>query len=450
MKKREKVLIISYWYPPKRTIGALRLAKWVKYLPDFGWEPVVVTVAPRTNLYTRHGTLPDEVRCGRVYRTRDLSLNELLYAFGERFVDQVVGQRMPHDMGLHDSRQGWLFFSLRKKIYGFGYMVYKHLICFPDEVWPWLLEYPKIEAIARKEQPDVLLSSSLPNTSHLIASWLSQNLGIPWVADFRDLWTQNHVFRRILPLHSLEVILEKKTLKPAVTLITVSEPLKAQLENLHGKPVYVIPNGFDPDDFPDETACFNPTWPLRIVYTGLIYPKHRDPSPLFAALQTLLDKGEIQAGEMQIDFYGRRLHVIRDLLERYPSVRPLVRLKGEVPYREALLAQCSADVLLLLEWTDPKAQGVYTGKVFEYLGARRPILSIGPAGGVIEKLLKETQAGVHVQSAEEIVPWLLRWLEEKRRLGYPSFTGKTEAIQRYTRWEQTRRLAEVLSKALGP
>jgi len=438
-----KVLIITYWYPPKRAIGSLRAAKWAKYLPDFGWEPVVVTVAPRTDLYTRHGTLPDELRCGRVYRTRDLSLNEFLYTLGNRFSGPRVSKTgsAPSKRRTHSA---W-----KQGMYRLGYALYEQVLCFPDEAWPWLLEYTKFEAIARKEQPDVLLSSSPPNTTHLMASRLSRRLGLPWVADFRDLWTQNHVLRRFFLLRPLEVLLEKRTMKPASALITVSEPLKTQLERLHGKPVYVIPNGFDPEDFPKEHVLSDPQGPLRIVYTGLIYPGKRDPSPLFAALQMLLDRREIQPNEVQIEFYGRRLHLVEDLLRLYPSVRPLVRLKGEVPYRESLRAQRAADVLLLLEWTDPQAQGVYTGKVFEYLGAKRPILFIGPVGGVIEKLLKETQAGVHVQSAEEIVPWLLRWLEEKRRLGSPVFMGQEDAIRRYTRREQTRKLAEVLSRALG-
>ncbi len=439
-----KVLIVTYWYPPKRTIGALRPAKWAKYLPEFGWEPIVVTVEPHSDLYTRHGTLADELRQGRVYRTRDLSLNELLYA--TRALSPVRKFARALSSAPENNPEGRL--KSRNPLGRLGhlaYWVYKQFICFPDEAVPWLLEYPRIERIAREERPEVILSSSLPNTSHLIASLLSRRLAIPWVADFRDLWSQNHVLPRNVLLRWIEVILEKKTVEPAAGLITVSEPLKCQLEQLHGKPTYVIPNGFDPEDFPNEPPPSDPSRPLRIVYTGSVYPVHRDPRPLFAALQMMLKEGKIRSGDVQIDFYGRRLNVVWSLLESYPDVRPMVRLKGEVPYEEALKAQVSADVLLLLEWTDPKAKGVYTGKVFEYLGAKRPILSVGPAEGVIAELLRETKAGVHVQRAEEILPWLSRWLDEKRAFGRPRWLGDPEVVGRYSRREQARYLAEVLS-----
>lgn len=440
-----KVLIVTYWYPPKRTIGALRPAKWAKYLPEFGWEPIVVTVKPHSDLYTRHGTLSDELRQGRVYRTRDLSLNELLYAARAllplrkltRALSGAPENNFEERVKLRRSWHRWSHLV---------YWAYKQFVCFPDEAVLWVLEYPKIEHIAREERPEVILSSSLPNTSHLIASLLSRRLAIPWLADFRDLWSQNHVLPRNALLRWIEVLVERKTLEPAAGLITVSGPLKYQLEQLHGKPAYVIPNGFDPEDFPNEPPSSDSTGPLRIVYTGSVYPVHRDPRPLFAALQMMREEGKIRSEDVQIDFYGRRLDLVWSLLESYPDVRPMVRLKGEVPYEEALKAQVSADLLLLLEWTDPKAKGVYTGKVFEYLGAKRPILSVGPAEGVIAELLQETKAGVHVQHAEEILPWLHRWLDEKRAFGRPRWLGDPQAIGRFSRREQARYLAEILNR----
>ncbi|MBX6423454.1 glycosyltransferase [Thermosulfurimonas sp. F29] len=414
------------------------MEKWAKYLPEFGWEPIVVTVEPRTDMYTRHGALPDELRRGKVYRTRDLSLNEFLYSWASRFRTQ----KGVSDGGGYKSPSTLHRFGLR--IGSFAYRLYKQLICFPDEAVPWLLEYPKIERITQKERPDVVLSSSLPNTCHIIASRLSRRLRLPWVADFRDLWTQNHAFRRIFPLRLLEVWLEKRTIAHAAALITVSEPLKDQLESLHRKPVFVIPNGFDPDDFPEESISSNPDGPLLIVYTGMIYPGKRDPSPLFAALSVLLRRGKISSGDVRVDFYGRKLDVVLDLLERYPEVKDMVQLRGEVSHEEAMKAQRAADVLLLLGWTDPQARGIYTGKVFEYLGAKRPILSIGPEGDVIEELLNETKAGVHLKSVESIASWLERWLQEKKVYGAPAYQGDEEVILRYTRREQTQDLSKTL------
>jgi len=104
--------------------------------------------------------------------------------------------------------------------------------------------------------------------------------------------------------------------------------------------------------------------------------------------------------------------------------------------------------LLLLEWVDPRAKGVYTGKIFEYLGARRPILSIGYKEGVIARLLQETGAGVQVAQAKEIEPWIRQWLTEKRREGRPRWRGSEHSLRPYTRREQTRQLADLLAEVV--
>jgi len=440
-----KVLLLTYWYPPKQAIGALRLAKWAKYLPEFGWEPVVITVQPRSTLYTQHGALPDELRVGRVYRTRDWSLNEILFALTTRFRRRRTTSAQQPSSSASPLPVAW-----RRMLTRLGYAFYKQVLCFPDEVWPWLFEYATIEAIARQEQPAVVVSSSLPNTTHLLAARLARRLRLPWIADFRDLWTQNHVFRRLEPLYTWERLLEQRTLRYAAALVTVSEPLREQLAWLHAKPVYVITNGFDPSDYPQPQIppSSSPEAPLQVLYTGRIYPGKRDPTPLFQALATLRQQGNIAAEDVKVLFYGHRLEVVRQLLQPFPEVEPMVELHAPVPHKEALRLQQQADVLLLLEWVDPRAKGVYTGKIFEYLGARRPILSIGYKEGVIARLLQETGAGVQVAQAKEIEPWIRQWLTEKRREGRPRWRGSEHSLRPYTRREQTRQLADLLAEVV--
>src|SRR5205807_973392 len=101
-----------------------------------------------------------------------------------------------------------------------------------------------------REQPDVIFSSALPPTSHLVARRLSRKARLPWVAEFRDLWTDNHAFQRIQPLLTVERILERWAMREADALVTVSEPLADTLRKRLNKPVFVVPNGYDPDDFP--------------------------------------------------------------------------------------------------------------------------------------------------------------------------------------------------------
>ncbi len=431
-----RVLLLAYWYPPKQAIGSLRLAKWAKYLPDFDWEPVIVTVQAQSELYTRHGILKDEVKQGRVYRTRDRSLNEMFYSL------RSPKKTQKEDTSFSSSPSSKFIFKL-------GYSVYKHILCFPDEVWPWLFDYSEIAAIAKKENIDIILSSSLPNTAHIIASRLARDMHLPWVADFRDLWTQNHVFRRIKPLYTLEQCLERRVLREASALITVSEPLRDNLIRLHNKPGYVIMNGFDPSDF-DSISSFGDdrSAPLRILYTGRIYPKKQDPTPLFKALESLLKQGSLHAKDVKVVFYGPMVQIAKELVSSFPEVAPLIEIHNPVPYQESLRLQKEADVLLLLEWKDPSVKGVYTGKVFEYLGARRPILSIGYKKGILGDLLGKTQAGFHVENSKEIESLILRWLKEKRKYARPLWTGEEKELQQYTRREQTRQLANILNKVV--
>jgi len=128
-----KVLIIAYWYPPKQTIGALRPAKWVKYLPDFGWDPVVITVSPRTDRYTKYGSLQEGPTAGRIYRTRDLSLNELLHSLSRRELPNHSATPQPTANPVTSTS---LPSKLRRFAHRFAYAFYKSVLCFPDEAWP--------------------------------------------------------------------------------------------------------------------------------------------------------------------------------------------------------------------------------------------------------------------------------------------------------------------------
>lgn len=433
MKKR-KVLIISYRYPPMQTMGALRASNIAKRLPLYGWEPVVVTVTPGTDFYMRGGQLevPPMVE---VHRTKDRSFHQFVIRLLRAIEHQGSNEGELKDVSIPNK----ICLSTLKR---WAHVVYRQIICFPDECIPWyLLEYRAIRAIAKRTHPKVILSSSLPNTCHLIAHRLTRELNIPWVADFRDLWTQNHISKRIWPLRWIEKELEKKVIRKASALVTVSEPLAEQLKTLHRKQTFIIPNGFDEMALSLDHQV--PTDVLTITYTGMIYPGKRDPAPLFRALVELLREGFLSLDEIRVRFYGRKLSYIEEQLRDYSEIFPMIQLFGEVPHEQAVQQQRNSAILLLLEWIDPQARGVYTGKIFEYLGARRPILAIGPKGGVIGKLLQETGAGTLVSTAEEVKKYLRQSLVIFRSEGHLTFIGDDEAIQKYSWNEQARKLTSV-------
>jgi glycosyltransferase involved in cell wall biosynthesis len=444
----KRVLIVTYWYPPNQTIASLRLGKFAKYLPDFGWEPVIVTVKPGSDLYLRTGSLPEEIRgAGRVYRTKDYSLGVWAY-----ILLNAIGKR---PQAAFPTTQSYSFYGSRNILARAAYWIYRQWLCFPDECWPWLLEYPAVRKIVAQERPNVILSSSLPATAHLIANRLASEFRNPWVADFRDPWSHSYTLRRIYPLNRLETALEKKTLRPACALMTVSEPIRDHLARLHQKPAYVILNGFDEEEEAraetrgsDEPASEGPVFSM--VYTGNIYAGKQNPSSLLNALTALMRRGLLSPQDIRVKFYGRNLNVVSQALQSFPDLKDSVALLGEVSHEQSLREQRVATALLFLEWEDLNDRGVLTGKIFEYLAAGRPILVCGPRGGAIDPLLKATGAGVVVTTSEEAQAVLANWISEFRQTGQLKSSVLPELLKPYSRRYQTGKVAEVLESVTHP
>lgn len=435
-----RVLVITYWYPPMMAMGAVRLANVVSRLSQFGWEPVVVTVAPLTDHYMRAGTLrvPENLR---VFRTKDRSFHQWIFSVQNR-VRGISAKKSKGGEGAEQPKR--VTYLLKRWIY----QSYRQLLCFPDECILWrLLGYSEIRRIAQQAKPQAIFSSSLPNTTHLIAHRLSRDLQIPWVAEFRDLWTQNHLLKRAPPLRWIERGLERRVIRRANALVTVSPPLARQLETFHRKPVYVVPNGFDESEL--RAGAYPQNNAFTITHTGMIYPGKRDPQPLFHALAELLQDGMLSDQEVRVSFYGRKLEHLERLLDRYPKIASMISLVGEVSHQEAIRQQRNSTILFLLEWTDPRAKGVYTGKVFEYLAARRPILAVGPKNGVIEELLNETKAGVLVSTASEVKKVLAEWLEAWREKGSIPFQGDEQLLKQHTWENRAGKLADVLERVVS-
>lgn len=431
-----RVGFITYWYPPNRTVGTLRLAKFAKYLPDFGWEPVIYTVRPASDLYTHAGVLPDELRVGAVLRSADPSLNVWVY----RVVRRLLGASAPGAGGPHRAASPMLRLANR---------VYRRLLCFPDECWPWLLASGTLRRLVSSAGLDAVVSSSPPVTTHLLAARLSRDLGLPWVADLRDPWASWPAGTRARA-HRADRWIARRTLASASYLTSPSAPACAALAARHGLPVAVVPNGFDPDDVRRAAGravtLDRGRWVL--AHTGSVFEDGRDPTWLFDAVSRLLSTGACALGDVQIVWCGRHLDVVARALRRYPDLVPAVELRGEVGYEESLALQRAASALLLLEDTEPSAAARLPAKVYEYLAAGRPILARACPDGAVAALLRETGAGTVVTSAEQAVPVVARWIGEWRRSGPPTVAVPPHALARYTRRAATARLASVLDRVV--
>lgn len=286
-------------------------------------------------------------------------------------------------------------------------------------------------------KPHVICASAMPFTSLLIAYKLSSRYSIPWVADLRDLWVDNHNYKYSGWRRILEEKVEQRILSSAAGLITVSEPLADVLKKKYGRPVSIVLNGFDHNDYPSDAEMTSPGRTLNMVYTGIIYEGKQDIAPLFQSLANMGSRDSFR-----VKLYGRYLQHARRLVAQY-DIQSIVEVNEPIPYKEALRAQRQADVLLLLLWNDPREKGVYTGKLFEYIGAGRPILAIGPSDNVAADMILERNLGMVFQDPADISEQLQKWIVQKQVSGaIPPLP--LDAGTGLSREEQTRHLERVL------
>jgi glycosyltransferase involved in cell wall biosynthesis len=256
---------------------------------------------------------------------------------------------------------------------------------------------------------DVVVSSAGPYTAHLVARALKrEGRTACWVADFRDLWTQNHLYRGLFPFTLKERLEEDRCLREADLLVTVTEELAAKLRTRTARPVEVIYNGYDPESLTLLTRA--PFFPAdgvrRLVYSGTYYPQGQDPTPLLRALKGLRDRQADLPQRLALVVAGWSGPLWRDLARQH-GVADLLQILGVLPHEETLRLERDATALVLLDWHDAR-QGIMTGKVFEYLSAPGPILTIGGAAdSTLGQMIRRAGRGFHLGNDEEHIARVL-------------------------------------------
>jgi glycosyltransferase involved in cell wall biosynthesis len=421
-----RILLISYYFPPHNTVGAVRTGKTAKYLSRLGQDVRVITAAEHPGLQP---TLPVEIPDDQVLRIRWPSADRLTARLlARRRAAIASGELAPHGAGS----------ALASRI---GH-VYRTLMHFPDETGIGLPHaYIAAARLIRAWRPDVIFASASPYGALVLAATLSSRFGVPWVGELRDLWTENHAYPYPRVRRLLEAALERRVMRSASGLVTVSGPLADQLQRTHGRPTAVVLNGFDPTDYPPDSRP-DPAPPLRVIYTGQLFAGKQDPLPIVDAVARL----GVESRDVRVTFYGMFLGVaLEAALHRAQElgVSDSFTFQPQVSYRDALRLQREADVLLLLTWADPAYPGVYTAKLFEYAGARRPILAVGRSPTIADDLIQDRRLGVSLRDPDAIADQLRHWLEAKRvGSGIPSIDEA--CVVGLTRREQTRVLNDFL------
>ena len=442
-----RILLVTHFFPPYDHIASARTGKTAKYLERFGHD---VRVIAARNPVTPFAVMPVEIPRDHVIYTRWISGAFRLDIALNKLAQNLAGTRRAETGSRADPQSGNAPNGehLRARAVGVGKRIrdgLRAIFYFPDAEIGWL---PFAERAGRKLlrrwQPDVIVASSGPPTALLIANHLASRHGLPWVAEFRDLWTDNHLYPHPQWRRRIERQLEVGVVSRAAGLITVSEPLADRLRRNYVVPVEVVYNGFDPGDYGD-----GPTGPvdhrLTIVYTGWLY-EQQDPTPLFEALGSF----GTGAKNVRLIFY-RSDHLRVHRLARKYGVDDLVETRAGVSFMDSLLAQRTADVLLHVSWNDPLESGIFSGKLMQYLGARRPILSVGDTSSAPARLIAERGLGVALADGKEIALVLRNWLLEKRA-GRAIPEIPPDAASEFSRESQTRILERFLARIVdaGP
>ncbi|CAN5171570.1 glycosyltransferase [soil metagenome] len=392
-----KLLIISYNFPPYNASGSVRVGKLARYLIERGHDVRVVAGEGLPFPKTLDMHFPDA------------TVVHVPYWNVEAPIDWARRRLQGGDIAVAAVSTGSEKQGLARKLVGF----YRALFAIPDGQLGW--RRPALRAartLVKNWRPDMIVSSALPFTCHVVARKLARELDVPWIAEFRDLFAENPYNDVARWRAWLNGVIERHTMKDASGCTTVSQPLADALVAAHGRPTAVILNGFDAADVVPGIVPPRGPRPLRILYTGIIYPGRRDPRPLFAAIAKLGEHGK----QIVVDFYGQDMRGVAAMAAE-AGVSAQVRIFSPVSYQKALRLQQEADILLLLLWDDPREKGVFTGKIFEYAGAGRPILSIGAEAGVAAELIRERKLGVSASGVDSIAAALTAWLDEFENSG---------------------------------
>lgn len=417
-----RVLLLTREFPPAIGPHSIRMAKLTKFLPRFGWEPVVITT-PVDHAWAIDHTLERDVT-GLVIRVPRLFSSILDPRHG---LPSVSTGSLPTPEEWQQTIKGRLAHWL-----------------VPDSSLLWAI------AVTRRmprlvPRPDVIYASGPPFSTFLAAHRLAGKLGIPWVAEYRDNWTTNPLFHRSRLPHAINSALERRLLRSASLVVVISDAARDELAESFPfvkTKIVVASNGYDPDDLPappPKASAF------EIAYAGSLY-RHRDPSTLLQVLAELCDEDPRFAAQVRVRFMGRVPEwVVRTANAALGTTR--VTVEGMQPHRVAL-QRCSAAAVLLAISSEAEAGGTaMTSKLMEYLGLRRPILLLAPPGPG-STLVSELGAGLVAHPTDRLeirkaVSTLFEaWCADSERV--PS----ADMLLPFTRVEMTRRIATALEHVL--
>jgi glycosyltransferase involved in cell wall biosynthesis len=399
--QNKRVLIITYYWPPSGGSGVQRWLKFAKYLPEFGWEPVIFT--PEN---------PDfDIKDESLLREIRPQMEVLKFPIWEPYhLFRKLKKEELKDTGkiLEKKKKSWL-----DKL---GIWLRANVI-IPDPRVFWVKpSVAFLTELIQKGQFDAVITTGPPHSLHLIGLKLHQKTKIPWLADFRDPWSKWE-FLDTLPMMSWvrkhHRKLEQKVLTTANAITTISPTFQKDLANLAQREIHLLTNGFDADDFPKKTSVKGlKEKDIEIVYSGVI-DAIRNPLPFLDAFKKAFENA---SKTVRLRFVGKVSVTVEDFVKMDIWLKSHVEFVGYVSHQRVFEYYQSSDLLLLILTITKNAKGNIPGKLFEYMASGKTIIGLGDPEGDAATIINRAQAGkvIDPNNEQEIIKALINFDPSKR------------------------------------
>lgn len=439
--KQKKILIISYYWPPAGGPGVQRWLKFVKYLPDFGWEPNVFIPENPSYPIVDETLQKDVPKNLKMIKTKIWEPYQLAEKFGKDNKKFKAGQ---FDVGENQSWKAKLSIFVRGNFF------------IPDARVFWVkpsVEF--LEKYLKVNHYDVLVTTGPPHSLHLIGLSLKKKMpDLKWIADFRDPWTEISYYKHL----KLTKIADKKHRKLESEVFKNADITLAtsytDAENFRkkGANAFCITNGFDVDasttlSMTEENSktllLSNSTTKFTLSYIGVL-EQLRNPEILWETLNDLVSENEGFRNDFELKFVGKLDDKILQKIESSALKNNLTNL-GYQTHDVALKHMQDSTVLLITNFPQESSKGIIPGKIFEYLATGKTILSFGPKDADVEKILNETKAGKHFgyEEKENLKKFILESYENWKS---GTLNQNAENIEQFSRKNLTQKLVDLMNK----
>ncbi|AWK05147.1 glycosyl transferase family 1 [Flavobacterium crocinum] len=425
--KSEKLLIITYYWPPAGGPGVQRWLKFVKYLPEFDIQPIVYVPENPTYPIVDEGLVSEISDKVTVLKNKIWEPYQLASIFSKNKTKKISSGIFPQK-----KKQAFLdkiFLWVRGNLF------------IPDARVFWVKpSVAHLEKYIQENNIDTIVTSGPPHSLHLIGLELQKKLNVKWFADFRDPWTTIG-YHKALRLSSYaekkHKSLEHKVLNSADEIIVTSKTTKTEFEAITNKPITVITNGYDVETVEKQTLDSK----FTLAHIGS-FLSDRNPPFLWEVLVELLQEVPEFKLHLEIKLIGAVSQEVLDAIQEH-QLKEYLNLVGYVSHKEAVAHQRKSQVLLLIEINSEDTKSIIPGKLFEYMVSNRPIIAIGPQGSDFADIVTQTNTGVFFDYSEKaklksvILDFFNQFLDGKLQ-------SHGIGLQQYSRKNLTKQLAQLI------